>query len=94
MSYSLAARNQFHRDYNSNAEKFFGPGVKLASYHLQLLGVHPEHQRHGIATQLMAVVHEKVRIRFWLSKYHDAKQLSRHMLRTSDACSRQLVKKT
>ncbi|KAI0326404.1 hypothetical protein GY45DRAFT_1373959 [Cubamyces sp. BRFM 1775] len=42
----------FLDEYDALVEKALGPGVKLGSYHLQLIGVAPEHQRKGVATAL------------------------------------------
>ncbi|EIW57678.1 uncharacterized protein TRAVEDRAFT_65412 [Trametes versicolor FP-101664 SS1] len=39
-------------DYDALVEKSLGPGVKVGSYHLQLLGTAPDHQRKGVAKAL------------------------------------------
>ncbi|KIJ36705.1 hypothetical protein M422DRAFT_211995 [Sphaerobolus stellatus SS14] len=41
------------------AEKIFGDGQKLASYHLQTFGVLPDHQKKGYGTLLMKTVQQK-----------------------------------
>jgi GNAT superfamily N-acetyltransferase len=41
-------------------EQLYGPGKKLAFYHLQTFGVLPEHQKKGYGTAWMAAVEEKV----------------------------------
>lgn len=46
--------------YNDYCDQAFGPGVKLAGYHLQFLGIAPEHQRKGLATQLITAVEKLV----------------------------------
>ncbi|GJE84197.1 acyl-CoA N-acyltransferase [Phanerochaete sordida] len=51
--------DDFVGEYNNNAEKFYGEGVKRDSYHLQLIGVHHDHQRRGLATRLMSPAHDK-----------------------------------
>ncbi|KAH9902675.1 hypothetical protein C8Q73DRAFT_785325 [Cubamyces lactineus] len=42
----------FLNEYDALVEKALGPEVKLGGYHLQLIGVAPEHQRKGVATAL------------------------------------------
>ncbi|KAI0359757.1 hypothetical protein OH77DRAFT_1517373 [Trametes cingulata] len=47
------------KDYDALAERSLGPGVKLGSYHLQLIGTAPEHQKKGVATALMRYAEAK-----------------------------------
>ena len=52
---SLSSRlhsRQFLEEYDALTDRSFGAGVKLAGYHLQLLGVSPAHQRKGAAKAL------------------------------------------
>ncbi|KJA22727.1 hypothetical protein HYPSUDRAFT_1084245 [Hypholoma sublateritium FD-334 SS-4] len=42
-------------------EKYYGPGVQFKSYHLQLIGVHPEHQGGGVGTALFEFVELKAK---------------------------------
>lgn len=49
----------FLHDYENYAERFYGPGAKRAGYHLQLIGVHPDHQRRRLGSQLMSIVHHE-----------------------------------
>lgn len=49
--------------YDEYVTREFGEGTKLASYHLQLLGVHPSHQRQGISSALVKVGEEKAKAR-------------------------------
>ncbi|KAH9849859.1 hypothetical protein C2E23DRAFT_887840 [Lenzites betulinus] len=42
----------FLTTYDILVEKSLGPGVKLGGYHLQLIGVSPEHQKKGVAKAL------------------------------------------
>ena len=46
--------------YNGYCETVFEPGVKQAGYHLQLLGIAPEHQRKGVGTQLIKAIEKTV----------------------------------
>jgi len=41
--------------------KSFGPGTKLRGWHLQVIGVLPEYQQQGIATQVINTVKNIVR---------------------------------
>ncbi|KAI0776854.1 hypothetical protein BD413DRAFT_490968 [Trametes elegans] len=50
---SLNVPGQFTERNNELSEMYLGPGVKLGAYHLQLIGVAPEHQKKGVATALM-----------------------------------------
>ncbi|KAI0671831.1 hypothetical protein C8Q78DRAFT_1128996 [Trametes maxima] len=43
---------RFLKQYDILVEQSLGPGVKLGGYHLQLIGVSPDHQRKGVATAL------------------------------------------
>ncbi|KAF8193020.1 hypothetical protein BJ912DRAFT_961764 [Pholiota molesta] len=40
-------------------EKYYGPGVQLDSYHLQLIGIHPEYQKRGFGTSLFDFVESR-----------------------------------
>ncbi|KAJ7648378.1 hypothetical protein DFH06DRAFT_1210086 [Mycena polygramma] len=44
--------------YNEFVEETLGPGVILKSFHLQLIGVHPDYQRRGIAGKMMGLVEQ------------------------------------
>lgn len=52
---------QFLNQYDELVEGSLGPGVKLAGYHLQVIGVSPAHQRKGAAGALMSYAQAKVR---------------------------------
>jgi ribosomal protein S18 acetylase RimI-like enzyme len=41
-------------------EKYYGPGVQLDSYHLQLIGIHPEYQKRGLGTKFFDFVESTV----------------------------------
>lgn len=56
-------KTQFLVDYDALVEKSLGPGVKVASYHLQLLGTAPDHQRKGVAKALTQYGDAKVRLK-------------------------------
>ncbi|KAJ7465269.1 hypothetical protein FB451DRAFT_1370112 [Mycena latifolia] len=43
-------------------ERLYGPGQKLAAYHLQTFGVLPEHQKKGYGMALMSAVEEKAKL--------------------------------
>ncbi|KAF9010829.1 hypothetical protein BDQ17DRAFT_1347002 [Cyathus striatus] len=45
--------------YDKCANEGFGEGVKLASWHLQTLGVHPEYQGKGVGRALIEVIKPK-----------------------------------
>lgn len=45
--------------YGAEAERIFTPGYKLASYHLQTIGVSPDYQGKGIAKKLIEHVRSK-----------------------------------
>jgi ribosomal protein S18 acetylase RimI-like enzyme len=45
--------------YGSFGESAFGAGKKHAAWHLQTLGVHPDHQRRGAARQLVDAIAKK-----------------------------------
>jgi len=47
--------------YDEYTSDVFGPGVKLAGYHLQLFGVHPNHQRKGYGTAMIQLVEAKAK---------------------------------
>ncbi|KAJ3554635.1 hypothetical protein NM688_g3003 [Phlebia brevispora] len=47
--------------YDGLCESFYGPGVKLGSYHTQCLAVAPKHQRKGIGASLMAWAADKAK---------------------------------
>ncbi|KZV85727.1 hypothetical protein EXIGLDRAFT_753145 [Exidia glandulosa HHB12029] len=51
----------FIATFDGYIDKAFGSGVKLAGYHLQVIGVHPEHRRKGIARQFFEVVEVKAK---------------------------------
>ncbi|KAI0776856.1 hypothetical protein BD413DRAFT_231015 [Trametes elegans] len=53
---------EFIIKYEELSERFLGPGVKLGAYHLQVIGVAPEHQRKGVATALLQYAEAKVSI--------------------------------
>ncbi|KAJ6461151.1 hypothetical protein C8R47DRAFT_1225994 [Mycena vitilis] len=44
--------------YDGFVEDTLGRGVMLKSFHLQLIGVHPDHQRRGIARKMMGLVEQ------------------------------------
>jgi ribosomal protein S18 acetylase RimI-like enzyme len=50
---------EFLPGYSRFTDTAFGPGKKHASWHLQTLGVHPDHQRRGAARQLVEEVAKK-----------------------------------
>ncbi|KAI0649020.1 acyl-CoA N-acyltransferase [Trametes meyenii] len=50
---------RFLKQYDILVEQSLGPGVKLGGYHLQLIGVSPDHQRKGVATALMKYAETK-----------------------------------
>lgn len=52
---------QFLPKYSNQTTSALGEGVKLASWHLQLIGVSPEHQRKGIGSALIDLISTKVR---------------------------------
>ncbi|KAJ7486859.1 hypothetical protein FB451DRAFT_1228202 [Mycena latifolia] len=47
--------------YDKFVEDALGPGVMLGAYHLQLIGIHPDYQRQGIATTMMGMVEQQAR---------------------------------
>ncbi|KAL1949595.1 hypothetical protein VTO73DRAFT_8476 [Trametes versicolor] len=51
----------FLNQYDELVEGSLGPGVKLAGYHLQVIGVSPAHQRKGAAGALMSYAQAKAR---------------------------------
>ncbi|KAH8830558.1 hypothetical protein DL96DRAFT_952737 [Flagelloscypha sp. PMI_526] len=51
----------FYVAYDAFCDGILGAGQKRANYHLQLLAVHPEHQRKGIARALLEPVEAKAR---------------------------------
>ncbi|EPQ55011.1 hypothetical protein GLOTRDRAFT_138743 [Gloeophyllum trabeum ATCC 11539] len=53
--------DQFLVDYDDLCETSFGPGVKLASYHLQVFGVVPDYQRRGFGRALIEAVADKAK---------------------------------
>ena len=52
---------QFLSQYDELVERSHGSGVKLGGYHLQVIGILPEHQKKGVATALVQYVETKVR---------------------------------
>lgn len=48
--------------YVGLSETLLGPDVRLGSYHLFLLGVHPAHQGKGVAHRLFSAIDDIVRI--------------------------------
>ncbi len=52
---------QFLNQYDDLVERSLGPGIKLSGYHLQVIGVSPDHQRKGAAAALMNYAEGKVR---------------------------------
>ncbi|KAL7279268.1 hypothetical protein ACG7TL_007109 [Trametes sanguinea] len=52
----------FLKQYDELVDKTVGASVKLGGYHLQLIGVHPDHQKRGVATALMKYAENKVQI--------------------------------
>ncbi|RPD60175.1 acyl-CoA N-acyltransferase [Lentinus tigrinus ALCF2SS1-6] len=50
---------QFLDEYDDMVERALGPDVKLGAYHLQLIGVHPQRRRKGIARALMQFAESK-----------------------------------
>lgn len=51
---------QFLPKYSNQTTAALGEGEKLASWHLQLIGVSPELQRKGIGSALIDVISNKV----------------------------------
>ncbi|KAH8836113.1 hypothetical protein DL96DRAFT_1576777 [Flagelloscypha sp. PMI_526] len=51
----------FNETYNYQIDLILGPDVRLEGWHLQLLGVHPDYQRRGIATSLCELIEAKAR---------------------------------
>ncbi|KAI0636031.1 hypothetical protein C8Q77DRAFT_1216522 [Trametes polyzona] len=49
----------FLAQYDALVERSLGPGVKIGAYHLQLIGVAPDHQKKGIATALTTYAESK-----------------------------------
>ncbi|KAI9066265.1 hypothetical protein FKP32DRAFT_1674011 [Trametes sanguinea] len=49
----------FLKQYDDLVDKTVGGSVKLGGYHLQLIGVVPEHQKKGVATALMKYAENK-----------------------------------
>ncbi|KAJ7486851.1 hypothetical protein FB451DRAFT_1168234 [Mycena latifolia] len=47
--------------YDDFVENTLGPGVMLGAYHLQVLGIHPDYQRQGIARKMLEIVEEQAR---------------------------------
>jgi ribosomal protein S18 acetylase RimI-like enzyme len=58
--------------YQGICEKLFGPGLKRASYHLQVLGILPEYQKRGIGKALIDHVATKVRIKLRSTEHNNA----------------------
>ncbi|EIM83208.1 uncharacterized protein STEHIDRAFT_159806 [Stereum hirsutum FP-91666 SS1] len=53
--------NYFLPKYSNQTTSALGEGVKLASWHLQLIGVSPEHQRKGIGSALIDLISTKAK---------------------------------
>jgi GNAT superfamily N-acetyltransferase len=49
----------FMTAYKAEADKYFGPDLKLAGYHLQTIGVLPEFQGKGLSRKLIEHVRDK-----------------------------------
>ncbi|KAH8809648.1 hypothetical protein DL96DRAFT_1628705 [Flagelloscypha sp. PMI_526] len=47
--------------YDKGVDAILGKGVRLNSWHLQILGVHPDYQRNGVATKLCEYIEGKAR---------------------------------
>ncbi|KAJ7609355.1 hypothetical protein DFH06DRAFT_1247246 [Mycena polygramma] len=45
--------------YDEFVEGTLGPGVMLGAFHLQLIGIHPDYQRQGIAGCMMSIVEKQ-----------------------------------
>jgi GNAT superfamily N-acetyltransferase len=56
---SLTRVLQFLEAYDQLWEEIDGPGVKLASWHLQLIGTKPDRQRQGIGSALMSAAEQE-----------------------------------
>jgi GNAT superfamily N-acetyltransferase len=50
---------QFLAAYDQLCEDVDGPGVKLAAWHLQLIGTKPDRQRQGIAKALIVTAEQE-----------------------------------
>ena len=46
---------------DNGSKECYGPGLKKAGWHLQMIGTAKAYQRQGIATALMQYGHAKVR---------------------------------
>ena len=55
-----ALYRQFLNEYDELVEKLMGPGVKLGSWHLQLIGVKRSCHNKGAGTALLKFHEEKV----------------------------------
>ncbi|CDO74669.1 hypothetical protein BN946_scf184828.g9 [Trametes cinnabarina] len=49
----------FLKQYDELVDKTVGANVKLSGYHLQLIGVHPDHQKKGVGSTLMKYAESK-----------------------------------